>query len=122
MSAERRRTIRAVARIEVQDKDHPRERVPLYISGNVSEGGLFLITMDPYAPGTELSVKFNLPDDQKPIEAMGTVIWKRDQRQNPKGQPGMGVQFMNISKTDRERICKFVEAQAEEDDKSSKKP
>ena len=110
--AERRRSVRAVARIEVYDKDKQPDRVPLYVSGNVSAGGIFLITQEPFARDTNLMIKFTLPDDDHPIEAVGTVVWVRSERHSPERPPGMGVQFMEIPKHDRERIRKFVEEQA----------
>ncbi len=107
--AERRRTVRAVARIEVYySKATKEQRVPLYISGNVSSGGIFLITQDPFPPGTELKISFNLPDDPRTIETLGTVIWERRARTAADCQPGMGVQFMEIRREDKERIREFV--------------
>jgi uncharacterized protein (TIGR02266 family) len=111
--AERRRTVRAIARIEVFDKGARRERVPLYVSGNVSSGGIFLITQEPIALGTNLKISFTLPGDDRPIEAMGQVIWQRNERSAPDRQPGMGVQFMAIGREDQERIRDFVHAQIE---------
>ena len=107
--AERRHTVRAVARIEVYDKDKRQDRVPLYIAGNVSSGGIFLITQDPYANNTKLKIRFSLPGDDHPIETVGQVIWRRTDRETPERQPGMGVQFMEITREDHERIRQFVE-------------
>lgn len=111
--AERRGTVRAVARIEVQDQSVAKERVPLFVSGNVSSGGIFLITNDPYEAGTELLIRFNLPDDPVTIEATGSVVWRRTDRESSDRPPGMGVQFQNISQDDRERIRSFVNVQVE---------
>jgi uncharacterized protein (TIGR02266 family) len=111
--AERRRTVRAIARIEVFDRGARQERVPLYVSGNVSAGGIFLITQEPIATGTNLKISFTLPDDDRPIEAMGQVIWQRDQRTAPDRQPGMGVQFMKIAQDDQDRVRAFVHSQVE---------
>jgi len=110
---ERRRTVRAIARIEVFDKGARRERVPLYVSGNVSSGGIFLITQEPFAPGTNLKISFTLPGDDQPIESMGQVVWLRDERTAPERQPGMGVQFMAIAREDQERVREFVHSQSE---------
>jgi uncharacterized protein (TIGR02266 family) len=106
--AERRGTVRAVARIEVFDERTHMERVPLFVSGNVSAGGIFLITQEPYRIGTKLRIKFNLPGDLRPIETEGEVVWIRGERISPENQPGMGVQFMKIAESDRERVRAFV--------------
>lgn len=107
--ADRRRTVRAVVKIEVHDvKTRTEQRVPLYISGNVSEGGMFLITQDPFERDTQFDISFSLPDDPSPIQATGTVIWRRTDRESPDRPPGMGVQFMQIKPEDKNRIKDFV--------------
>lgn len=111
--AERRSTVRAVVRIEVYDQDSRVERVPLFISGNVSSGGLFLITREPYPLKTSLKIEFSLPGEGPPIKALGSIVWTRTDKQAPGQQPGMGVQFMEIEEKDRDRVRKFVYAQSE---------
>ncbi len=106
--AERRGTLRAVVRIQVFDKNKTLERVPLYVTGNVSAGGMFLITQEPYPVGTELKISFSLPGDPKPIETEGTVVWSRGARETSNRQPGMGVQFERTGREDQERIREFV--------------
>jgi len=112
--AERRRSVRGVARIEVYDPDRRSDRVPLYISMNVSGGGMFLITQDPFPPQTKLRISFNLPNDPDPIEATGEVVWRRTEREAPERQPGMGIRFVEIDQGDRERIRSFVRRQSGE--------
>jgi uncharacterized protein (TIGR02266 family) len=112
--AERRRSVRAVARIEVYEaKDTRHTRVPLYISGNVSAGGIFLITQEPFKTGTNLKISFSLPGDPRVIDTFGSVIWSRGLREASDRQPGMGVQFSEIKKEDRDRIRDFVNEQIE---------
>ena len=115
--AERRGTVRAVARIEVFDEKTHVERVPLFVSGNVSAGGIFLITQEPYKPGTKLRIRFTLSDDPRPIETEGEVVWLRTRRESPERLPGMGVQFMKIANEDRERIRVFVNREVERGNK-----
>ena len=110
---ERRSTLRAVARIEVYDRDASADRVPLYVAGNVSVGGIFLITQTPFEVGTNLKIVFSLPGQEQPVQAMGAVAWSRNQRTAPDRQPGMGVQFMEIKMEDVERIRTLVNAQTE---------
>lgn len=111
--AERRSTLRAVVRIEVYDRESRAERVPLFVAGNVSPGGMFLITQTPYERGTTLKISFSLPGDDQPVQAVGSVVWNRGERSAPDRQPGMGVQFIEIRKEDAERIRAFVSVQTE---------
>jgi uncharacterized protein (TIGR02266 family) len=112
---ERRSTLRAVARIEVYDRDANADRVPLYVAGNVSSGGMFLITQSPFDRGTNLKINFSLPGQEQPVQAVGSVVWSRNERSAPDRQPGMGVQFIEIKKEDVERIRAFVNNQTEFD-------
>jgi len=116
---ERRGTVRAVARIEIFEKGGRVERVPLYVSGNVSSGGMFLITQDPLEPETDMNISFTLPGDDREIHAEGKVVWKRRQREGSDRQPGMGVQFMKIDKNDQDRVREFVHLQAEKEEADS---
>ena len=113
---ERRGTVRAIAKIEVFKKEGPVNRVPLYVSGNVSAGGLFLITQQPFEPGTDLLISFSLPKDGKKISAEGSVVWKREARDSGDQRPGMGVQFMKIDKEDQERIRTYVASLSDDQD------
>jgi uncharacterized protein (TIGR02266 family) len=118
---ERRSGFRAVAKIEVYDREARAERVPLYVSGNVSAGGIFLITQSPFARGTTMKISFTLPGESEPIQTVGTVVWNRGSRGGPAQQPGMGAQFDEIREQDRERIRRFVHAQNEVDEIKAKK-
>ena len=105
-----------MARIEIR----PLDRVPLYISGNLSVGGMFLITQEPLPVGTNFRVCFALPASKDDITATGEVLWSRSQREAPDRQPGMGVKFKNLSPDDRKRIRSFVEARADTPKKPAK--
>ncbi len=109
--AERRGNVRLVTRLEVQEKDSRHARVPLYVTGNISGGGMFLITQEPYPPGTVIHISFVLPDDSKAVEATGTVVWSRKEKENSKRQPGMGIKFLEIDEEDQQKIRKFVGTQ-----------
>ena len=112
--AERRGNVRLVTRLEVQEKNSRHARVPLYVTGNISGGGMFLITQEPYPPGTVISLSFVLPADNKAVEAKGTVVWSRKEKENSQKQPGMGIQFLEIDEKDQQKIRKFVDSQQED--------
>jgi hypothetical protein len=56
---------------------------------------MFLITQEPYPPGTVISLSFVLPADNKAVEAKGTVVWSRKEK-------------------DQQKIRKFVDSQQED--------
>jgi uncharacterized protein (TIGR02266 family) len=97
-----------MTRIEIFDGARRRDRVPLYITSNVSSSGMFLFTQEPFAVGSDLKMSFTLPGDDKAITVRATVIWVRQSRQAADRQAGMGVHFVEIDESDRERIRRFV--------------
>jgi uncharacterized protein (TIGR02266 family) len=77
---------------------------------DVSEGGVFLETDTPLAPGTNVEVEFSLPADPIPVKASAKVARAQTREQTPPGKtPGMGVQFLNLKAADAERIKALVE-------------
>jgi uncharacterized protein (TIGR02266 family) len=106
--ADRRANVRAVVRLEVENRDLG--RVPLYVTANLSAGGMFLITKDPLPEETRLRLKFVLPTDKTPLQTVARVLWVREEEKaNPGQPPGMGVQFLECSPRDQARLRAFVE-------------
>jgi Tfp pilus assembly protein PilZ len=61
------------------------------MTGNLSESGLFVVTLVPLAPGTGLRVLMDLSDG--PVGLRGQVAWKRPRPEL--GRPvGMGVELL----------------------------
>jgi uncharacterized protein (TIGR02266 family) len=110
--AERRKSVRAVVRLEVEGGKRNLLRVPLYVTENLSRGGMFLITKDPLKEGTELNLEFSLPKDEKTIKVTAKVIWAREADEKENLAPGMGILFTKISDEDRGHISNFVEEMA----------
>jgi type IV pilus assembly protein PilZ len=83
----------------------------LYASiANISAMGIFVKTMEPLAVGTELDLTF-APPDVEPFKLRGKVQWVnplREDGDNP--NPGMGVQFLDLSNEDRERLVHVIHA------------
>ena len=113
--AERRKSVRAVVRLEVEGGKQNLLRVPLYVTENMSRGGMFLITKDPLMEGTELNLKFSLPGDEKAIEVTAEVLWAREGEERQDIPPGMGIRFIKISDEDRDHIGNFVEGIARQE-------
>jgi uncharacterized protein (TIGR02266 family) len=71
-------------------------------SHNVSNGGLFISTPDPIAPGTEIELSIKLPGGDF-LNVTGIVRWTRDE--SPDGEPaGMGIEFISMGEDDAERL------------------
>jgi uncharacterized protein (TIGR02266 family) len=73
---------------------------------NLSEGGLFLATRRPLAPGTPVHLEIQSEDGS--VEVEGVVTWVRE-AQNPGGEAGMGIRFENLPPEIEERIAGLVE-------------
>ena len=79
------------------------------LSGDVSNGGLFVATWAPLPLGTDVTVAFVLPGGH-PVTATGRVAWLKDAQGSgeAEGSPGMGVSFTALSESDRYAIEKFL--------------
>lgn len=75
------------------------------LSGDISEGGLFLSTYRAIAIGSPVALEFSLPGAQEAVRAKGEVRWLRE---HSTGQPrGVGIAFEELADEDRERIERF---------------
>ena len=64
---------------------------------DVSRGGIYIKTANPFPPGTLLKFEIRLASDQAVIAGVGRVVWKRDTGQSKSERPaGMGVKFIKI--------------------------
>ncbi len=69
---------------------------------DLSERGMFVATNNPYMMGSVLEIRFKLFDDDHEIRAQVRVIYVLEGL-------GMGLQFVDISHDDRERIHHFLQ-------------
>ena len=83
----------------------------LYASiANISAMGIFVKTTEPLAVGTEIDLTF-APPDAEPFKLRGKVQWVNPFRPNGDNpNPGMGVQFHELSNADRERLVEVIHA------------
>ncbi len=82
-------------------------------TSNMSHGGIFLATRNPLPVGTQLSLRFTLPDSKRSIEANGLVVWVNEYK--PGGDnlnPGMGIEFVDLKDKDREGIARLIKRKA----------
>lgn len=77
-------------------------------SGEVAEGGVFLATYETYPKSTPLDLTVTLPGGFE-IRVPGRVRFVRDPMDmNSDAEPGMGIQFEQISAESRELVLRFI--------------
>lgn len=78
-------------------------------SSNISDGGLFIATVNVLPLGTNVDVGFTLPTGER-IECKGVVRWVREiDDRNPDSHPGMGVQFVDLEERSATAIEHFIQ-------------
>ena len=73
---------------------------------NINEGGMFVETEAPPAPGSPVALQFRIPGSAEPIQVMGRVV--RASVGNRSEPPGMGIEFENLDGQSRELINRLV--------------
>lgn len=76
---------------------------------DISEGGLFACTHELLAVGTSVQLSLELPGGHN-VEATGRVRWLREPYDPLAVAPGMGIEFDDISPTDRAAIREFMQS------------
>lgn len=77
-------------------------------SGDVSNGGIFVVTPTLLDLGTEVALNFTLPGGEA-IKAHGVVRWRREASPNkPKSVQGLGIEFVNMSEEQWTAIFRFT--------------
>jgi len=97
MLENRRRYMRAPIRTEVICKVG--SRILRGVAWNLSQGGM-QIEVSALQPKDRVRVSFRLPVTGVALEAVGTVVWTKENRQ--------GIQFMDVSPQNEEEIKKFI--------------
>lgn len=78
------------------------------LSGDLSEGGLFVQTYREVGVGSDVAVSFSLPNGQ--IRAQGTVRWQRVGSDS--SPPGVGISFDELTDDEKGLIHAFCAARA----------
>jgi uncharacterized protein (TIGR02266 family) len=77
-------------------------------STDISEGGIFVATVETVPHGTKVDLDFTLPGG-RPLKASGVVRWLREpSAHTPDLMPGMGVQFQDLQPEVASLISDFV--------------
>jgi uncharacterized protein (TIGR02266 family) len=83
-------------------------------SHDVSRGGMFIKTPSPFPPGTLLKFEVKIAEDQKVIQGVGRVVWKRESETGDRERPsGMGVKFIKIDDASRKTIDQLVDSRTD---------
>src|SRR5205823_4277823 len=85
------------------------ERVLFAYITDISALGIFVLTNNPEPPGTRLNLRFRTTPGEAPLEVEGQVIWinrYRPDQQEENLNPGMGIQFQDLSPQQREQVLK----------------
>jgi type IV pilus assembly protein PilZ len=74
---------------------------------DMSAMGIFIQTTTPKPPGTLLNLRFRTPDGKR-LDVDGRVIWVNHPRGKDSINPGMGVQFVDLTPGQRDQILGLV--------------
>lgn len=79
-------------------------------SVNLSAGGVFIETVEPFKAETPLTLEFSLPGNSQAIRCRGRVAWVNhaEQPASPSLPPGIGVQFIDLSLDDLRALRAFL--------------
>lgn len=81
---------------------------------NLSRGGLFISTVKPREPGEVFTIEMTLPiDPPHKLRCQCKVVWKRHFKKKDALEPGMGLQFLDLSDVDGDKIDEWVDGQVE---------
>ncbi len=84
-------------------------------SYDVSRGGMFIKTPSPFPAGTLLKFEVTIAADQKVMQGVGRVVWKRETTDSDAERPcGMGVKFIKIDEESRGVIERLVSSRGQD--------
>jgi len=87
---------------------------------NLSHGGLFIKTVRPIPVGTELKLRFAIPNCKEVIETRGKVVRVVKPEDARGHQPGMGIEFEMLTPKDIEMINMIWEEDTKAEEKAQK--
>ena len=77
-------------------------------AANISAGGMFIRTIHPGEPGSEMEFEIRLEDDFTLIRGRAEVTWVRRSGQVPGAEPGMGIRFLSLPEESQALVDKIV--------------
>lgn len=80
-------------------------------SYDVSRGGMFIKTPSPFPAGTLLKFEVKIAEEQRVMQGVGRVVWKRDTSHASADEPaGMGIKFIKIDDGSRAVIERLLDS------------
>lgn len=80
-------------------------------SHDISKGGIFIKTRSPFPAGTLLKFEVRIAEDQKLMQGVGRVVWRREPDRAEESFPaGMGIKFIKTAEGSAELISQIVAA------------
>ncbi len=80
-------------------------------SHDISKGGIFIKTRSPFPAGTLLKFEVRIAEDQKLMQGVGRVVWRREPDRAEENFPaGMGIKFIKTAEGSAELISQIVAA------------
>lgn len=84
-------------------------------SHDVSRGGMYIKTPQPFPPGTLLKFEVKIAADQRVMQGVGRVVWRRQVDEATETHPaGMGVKFIKLDDESKAIISQLVAARVSE--------
>jgi len=85
------------------------EKVFFGYSSNISCSGLFISTINPALPGSRFHIEIPLPPPiSRDIRCQCEAIWKRSYSPKSPHEPGMGLNFIDLSEDDRKALDAWI--------------
>src|SRR3954468_5630772 len=85
-------------------------------SHDISKGGIFIKTRAPFPAGTLLKFEVRIAEDQRLMQGVGRVVWRREPERAEEGFPaGMGIKFIKTGEGAAELISQIVAARQGEE-------
>lgn len=78
-------------------------------TANISVGGMFICTDKPLEVGTRFRLRFQVPGRKRPIETYAEVRWCMPPDEAGPMNPGMGVQFDELSASDARTVRSLLD-------------
>ncbi len=107
MGSERREDERIDTNIEIQFKEKGSFTRSYML--NVSNGGLFIKTTQPLPLEAKVNLLVTLPETSEAMNIIGRVVWINPKAGDNIFPPGMGIQFLDLSKEHKDIIKAFVD-------------
>ena len=79
-----------------------------YVSRELSEGGVFVVTDEPLSIGTQ--AELNIKIGKESIKVEGEVVYSVDKKQAASEfrEPGMGIKFLRLSLEIKKKIISVI--------------